>query len=202
MEDTEHEQVEQYVLHTERLAVMGHASVALAHEIKDPLQAIGSHLELVLDFALEPDRREEYLRFCSQEVEHLTEITERVLSSARLTETGEVLAPASIASLLQQTLALASHSQQLARIQVTTDFPADLPPVLVLPDRIVQALFSLMVNASEVMPEGGRMHITAQADGGTVVLGGRAISPEGQRDDKRVIFTITLPVSNPVPANG
>ena len=165
---TERKRMEQYVLRTERLAAMGHMAAALAHEIKNPLQAIHSHLELVLDFGLEPDEREEYLRFCCQEVEHLTEITERLLSFARPAR--DAPSPASIAHLVQRALALVGKPLQHAHAQVTTDFPADLPSVLVVPGQIVQVLLNLIINATEAMPDGGHVHITARVDGDMVVL--------------------------------
>jgi len=165
---TERKRMERYVLRTERLAAMGHMAAALAHEIKNPLQALQSHLELVLDFALEPDEREEYLRFCCQEIEHLTEITERVLGFARPAR--DTLCPASIAHLTQRALALVGKPLQHARVQVTTDFPTGIPPVLALPDRIVQVLLNLIINAIESIPDSGHVHITARTAGDMLVL--------------------------------
>ena len=165
---TERKRMERYVLRTERLAAMGHMAAALAHEIKNPLQSLQSHLELVLDFALEPDEREEYLRFCCQEIEHLTEITERVLGFAR--PASDTPYPASIVHLTQRVLALIGKPLQHARVQVTTDFPIDLPPVLVLPDRIIQVLLNLIINAIESIPDSGHVHIAARTAGDMLVL--------------------------------
>jgi PAS domain S-box-containing protein len=159
---TDHKQMEQYILRTERLAAMGHVAAALAHEIKNPLQAIGSHLELVLDFDLKSDQREEYLRFCRQEIEHLTQITERVLSFVR--PAGDAFSPIHLDPLIQRALALLSHPFQLSHIHVTTDLPPNLPPILVSPDRIVQVLLNLMINSAEAMSDGGHIHIAARID--------------------------------------
>jgi PAS domain S-box-containing protein len=159
---TDHKRMEQYMLRTERLAAMGHVAAALAHEIKNPMQAIGSHLELALEFDLRPDQREKYLRFCQQEIEHLTQITERVLSFVR--PTGDAFSATHLAPLVQRALALASHPLQLAHIRITTDIPANLPPIQVSPDRIVQVLLNLMINSIEAMPDGGHIQVTAQID--------------------------------------
>jgi PAS domain S-box-containing protein len=166
---TEHKQMQQSLLRSERLAAMGQLATALAHEINNPLQAIYNHLELVLDFALEPEMRERSLQICHQEVRRLAEITQRVLKFAR-PDIGGVRCPASIPDLVQQTLALVGKQLQQARIQVTTDFPADLPPVLAAPDQIVQVLLNLIVNAPDVMPDGGLIHITAHVDRDVMVF--------------------------------
>ena len=168
---TERKHMEQYMLRAERLAAMGYMAATLAHEIQNPLQAIHSHLELVLDFDLEPSEREEYLRFCCREIERLTEVTERTLDFARPAK--ETLCSASIAHLLQQALAI-SKPLQHARVQVTTDIPADIPAVLVMPDQIVQVLLNLIINAIEAIPDSGHVHITACVDddhmGGDMVV--------------------------------
>ncbi|HET92087.1 MAG TPA: PAS domain S-box protein [Chloroflexi bacterium] len=177
---TEHKRMEQYLLHTERLAVMGRISAILAHEIKNPLQTIGSHLELVLDFALSPQQREEYLRFCQQEVEHLTEITARMLDSSRPVESEPT--PTPIAQVVQRALALARQPLRAARVQVATELPYNLPPALILPDRTAQVLLNLFINAAEAMPDGGNVHLTAHAEQEDLVLtltnDGPAISPD------------------------
>jgi nitrogen-specific signal transduction histidine kinase len=68
---TERKQMEQYVLHTERLAAMGRLAAALAHEINNPLHAISNGLELVLDFPLESGEQYEYLQAALREIERL-----------------------------------------------------------------------------------------------------------------------------------
>ncbi len=157
------------VLHrTERLTAMGRLAAALAHEINNPLQAIRSHLELVLDFGLETDEREQYLGVCRQEIERLTEITQRVLSFAR--PGPHMRHPISVADLTERTLVLVGKQLQHSRVQVTSDFPADLPMVLVAPDQIVQVLLNIMINATEVMPDGGHVHLAARASGEMIVL--------------------------------
>jgi PAS domain S-box-containing protein len=165
---TERKRAEELLRHTERLTAMGRLSAALAHEINNPLQAIRSNLELVLDFGLESDEREQYLHICRQEIERLIDITQRVLSFARPAR--DERRPAFIAHLTRWTLALVSKQLQNARVQVTTDFPPDLSPVLVAPDQIIQVLLNCIMNAAEVMPDGGLVHITAQEEGETMVL--------------------------------
>jgi len=72
-------QMERNMLRIDRFAAMGQIVAALAHEIKNPLQAIESNLEVALQYPLEPDEREETLRTCLREVENLVNITQRVL---------------------------------------------------------------------------------------------------------------------------
>jgi len=159
---TGRKRAEQQAVRAERLAAMGWLAAALAHEINNPLQAIRTNLELVLDFDLEPDEDEEYLHVVSQEIERLTEITRRVLDFARPAD--DTRYPVPIAHLIQETLRLIGKQLQLAHIQVTTDCPANLPLVFVAPNQIIQVLLNLGINATETMSDGGHLHIAARAD--------------------------------------
>ncbi len=165
---TEHKRTEQRMRQSERLAAMGWLAAALAHEINNPLQAIRTNLELVLDFDLEPDEHKEYLHVVSQEIQRLTEVARRVLDFAQPAD--DTRYPVPIAHLIQETLKLMGKQLQLARIQATTDLPADLPSVFVAPDQILQVLLNLSVNAIEAMPDGGHLHIAARADENIVEL--------------------------------
>jgi len=158
---TERKRAEQQAARAERLAAIGRLAAAMAHEINNPLQAIQTNLELVLDFDLEPDEREEYLHVVSQEIQRLTEITRRVLDFARPAD--DTRYPVPIAHLIQETLKLAGKQLQLAHVRATTDLPTDLPSVFVAPDQILQVLLNLSVNAIEAMPDGGHLHIAARA---------------------------------------
>jgi signal transduction histidine kinase len=106
----------------------------------NPLQASRSNLELTMDFDLEPDEHGGYLQVIRQEIERLAEITRRVLDFAQPTDDKRY--PVSIARLTQKTLRVIDKQLELAHIQATTDFPADLSPVFVAPHEIVQVLLN------------------------------------------------------------
>lgn len=65
---TVRQRMEQYVRRTERLAAIGQMAAVLAHEIRNPLQAIQSSVELVVDYLVDPAEREEYLRHSFEEI--------------------------------------------------------------------------------------------------------------------------------------
>jgi PAS domain S-box-containing protein len=151
--------LEQLMLRSERLAAMGYITATLAHEIKNPLQALNSNLELVMDFPLEPDEREDSLQLCHQEVERLLQITQSVLSLAQTEK--KYHRQVSIPRQIQQTLNLLHHPLQKAAVAVEENVPDDLPPVLGDADQIRQVLLNLVINAIEAMPHGGHLRILA-----------------------------------------
>ena len=101
------------LVRVEKMAALGRMAAALAHEINNPLQAIQSHVELVLDFPLPPAQQAEFLGVVRTEMARLTAIVQRVLDFAR-----PALAPrrpVAVDEIIRQTLALAS--KQLAAQQ-------------------------------------------------------------------------------------
>ena len=87
---TEAVRVKGKLLLAERLATVGRLSAQVAHEVRNPLSAIGLNAELLEDdFAAglpEPKRTEavQLLRAIGSEVERLTQVTEGYLQLARL----------------------------------------------------------------------------------------------------------------------
>jgi PAS domain S-box-containing protein len=165
---TEERQLERHLLLSERLAAVGRFAAGLAHEINNPLQAIRSNLDMLLDFEVEPDERQTHLRVARQEVEGLVQTTRQVLGIAQPAD--DTRYPVSIADVVQKALALTEGQLQQAHVRVTTDLPADLPRVLVAPKQIGQVLLNLVLNAIEAMPEGGHVHLAARVDGDMVAL--------------------------------
>jgi len=165
---TQRKLLEQYLMRTERLTAMGKISAELAHEIKNPLQSIQSNVELVLDFALDPNERQEHLSLCYHELDRLIGLTNRLLNLANPNKlTYEAV---SVSELIQRTLVLVDKSLKNVGVKVTSDVPADLPLILAVPDQIVEVLLNLSINAIEAMPKGGQLSIIAEHVTGWVKL--------------------------------
>ncbi|GEM_PF-1018914 len=165
---TERKLLEQYLVRTERLTAMGKISAELAHEIKNPLQSIQSNVELVLDFALDPNERQEHLSLCYRELERLIGLTNRLLNLANPNKMVYEAVP--VSELVQRTLVLVEKSLKNVGVEVTSEVPMDLPLIQVVPDQVVEVLLNLSINAIEAMPLGGELSITAEVEAGWVKL--------------------------------
>jgi len=165
---TEQKKMERLMLRAERMAAMGHITGTLAHEIKNPLQAINSNLELVLDFPLEPDERIESLQVCRREVERLTDITQSVLSLAHFDKSR--YREINLVILVEQTLELLRNSLSKASVQAATRLETEWPVVLGDEDQIRQVLLNLVLNAVEAMPNGGDLEISGRTIATSLVV--------------------------------
>jgi len=155
---TERRQMQQALLHTERMAAMGHLAAALAHEINNPLQSISSSMELVLDFPLGEQERQEYLEAVRHEIERLMSVSGRILDFARPMRTErEAIA---VGDVVRYALSLADKQFQHSRININLDLPEDLPQIVASRDELAQVFLNLVINitaqscASELTKKG------------------------------------------------
>jgi PAS domain S-box-containing protein len=155
------QQSQSVLVQAEKLTALGRLAAALAHEINNPLQAIQSHLELVMDFPLEADERLEFLKIARQEINRLSQLTRNVLNFARPTPGPRRFT--SIDVLIWQTLELAGKQLQHSHIQVTTDLQPT-PPVFVAAEQMTQVFLNLILNAVEAIQQNGQIHITARVE--------------------------------------
>jgi two-component system, cell cycle sensor histidine kinase and response regulator CckA len=142
----------------ERFAALGRMAAALAHEINNPLQAISSTMDLVLNYPLEANEREENLKIISQEIERLGIVAGRVLQFARPATAPRRLV--AIEKLIDDTVRLAEKQMQHAHVRLTTEIES-LPLITASPDQLIQVFLNLTLNAVEAMEHGGELKIKA-----------------------------------------
>ena len=160
---TDYQQVMDEAERTERLAAIGRVAASLAHEINNPLQALRSHLELIRSYPLSDEEREQSFRILEREVERLDETTRRVLGFAR--PAPDILQPASLTGILEQALALSRNYLRNQRVEILTDFPQDLPPVLAAAGQLIQVFLNIILNAVHAMKGKGHLAIRIRSRG-------------------------------------
>lgn len=158
---TERKQAELALVRSERLAAIGRLAASLAHEINNPLQAMYSSVELLMDFPLEGEERQQYLAIIRQEIQRLMKINDGILDFSR--PAGGEPRLTDIREVVHHAVFLASTRIKTAHVEVIQDLADHLPAVLALPDQLGQVCLNLIINAVEHMPNGGQLTITARS---------------------------------------
>jgi signal transduction histidine kinase len=154
--------LEAAVAREQRLSAVGNLAAGVAHEIRNPLNAISIGLQrLRLEFAPpEPEARAEYVRFTEimqSEVGRLNAIVDRFLSLARpsrLTLAEEPLAP-----VLEKLSSLLSTQASAQKIRVVTDLRLEGTRVRMDRQQLTTAFMNLLLNAIQAMPDGGTLTV-------------------------------------------
>jgi two-component system NtrC family sensor kinase len=63
---------------------------------------------------------------------------------------------------------LMEHQTNSEYVSVIKDYASDLPDVVADENQLQQVFFNIILNAYQVMPEGGKLHITSRLQEGTV----------------------------------
>jgi two-component system, NtrC family, sensor kinase len=150
------EESQRALVQSEKLAAAGRLTASIAHEINNPLQSVRNCLHLAVREDLEPESRKNYIDLTVQEVERLMMTVERMLDFYR---PSVEFKPVSILDLLEHVLGLLGKQLEDRNIKVTTAWPAELPSVMAISNQLEQVFINLVLNAFDVMPEGGNLWI-------------------------------------------
>lgn len=166
-------QVESTLRYSRKLAALGRLTAGVAHEVKNPLNAMTIHLELLKGKlvpraapgstappALDPGAALEHVSVIGSEIKRLDQVVQGFLKFMRPDDLR--LQPVQAADLLAGIARIVEPDAAASHIRVVTESSPDVPPVHGDPEPLRQALLNLAINACQAMPTGGTLRLTAQ----------------------------------------
>ena len=159
---TELKRLEARIRQSERLAALGTLAAGMAHEIRNPLSAIKTFVQLLPRKIDKPGFLEKFNRTVPRETDRINLLVEELLELSRMPKYN--FAATDIKVLLQQAIDLVQADLQQRQIECSLIIEDPLPRVLADANQLVKAFHNLVRNAVQAMATGGRLIIESFLD--------------------------------------
>lgn len=164
---TEEKQLQNQLLHAEKLSAIGKLSASIAHEINNPLFGIKNVLERLREKGNLSEDNQEFADLAVQECDRIRDLIKDLQNFNR--PTSGVMTPVNLHKTIDDILLLSKKEMESSRITIEKTYASNLGEVLAISDQIKQVLLNLINNAIEAMPNGGRISISTKRSGNKAV---------------------------------
>ncbi len=175
-----------------RLAAIGRLTSGVAHEVKNPINAIVVHLELLREKMreIDPDTRR-HMDIIGCEIHRLDRVVQMLVDFNRPLELR--LADFDLRRLIEDVALLASPEAARQAVTIESQLGDSALPVRADADLIKQALLNVVLNGVQAMSSGGELCITARQHDTAAVIEvqdqGGGIPPEVRDKVFNLYFT-------------
>ncbi len=185
---TRRKALERQLLHAEKLASVGILAAGVAHEIGNPLAAIGGYAQLLDSEDTSPEERREFALAIAEQTDRINRIIRDLLDYSRPSQyLGQ---PVDVNQAIDSVLNMFFTSKRLEKdnLAIHRDLARDLPKVNMDRDQLQQVILNMVINASQAMSGGGKLSIGTQNIDGWVRIDFADTGPGIPADKLKLIF--------------
>ena len=165
---TERVKLQSQLREVEQMTGIGHMAASVAHEIRNPLIAVGGFARQIHEALDADDPRREYTSIILEEVTRLEQILREQLTLERHLQ--PVLAPVDINQILRDVWKLLAHGMLSSSVRLVGELADGLPVTMGDANQLKQAFLNVVNNAVQSMPEGGTVEVSTVQVGQSVVV--------------------------------
>ncbi|MSR72901.1 MAG: PAS domain-containing protein [Opitutales bacterium] len=161
-------------IESERIDSIVALAAGVAHEIGNPLNAIGLHLQVLqraaekLGESPEAKKVRDAAEVCQGEIKRLDGIVRDFLGAVRPTKPN--LVDTDLVAVVAETMNLLQDQLKQLGIRVSVDVSSEIPFIHADRNQIKQALFNVMKNSLEALDRGGDIFVNFSTDDEWVIL--------------------------------
>jgi signal transduction histidine kinase len=145
------------LLKSERFAMLGKMSAAVAHEIRNPLTGLNGFVQMINADRGNSEALNKFLKIAPGEFKRLGKLTDNLLALSRTTALRQE--EKDLTKIIDETLELTSHLLRDRNISIVVNY-LPVPKVSVETEQIKQLVLNIIINASQAMEKGGSLDIT------------------------------------------
>jgi signal transduction histidine kinase len=181
-------ELHRHLLRSERLAALGELSSQVAHEIRNPLTAIGGFARAIQRRLAEGDINRKHVDVIVKETDRLERILTEQLCFAKLSP--PEMKPANINEVIEEVLDLFREKLEAKNGHLDLELGQDLPNVMIDSDKIKQAVINIIQNAIDNIPEGGRVWVSSSRNSRVIEI---RIGNDGPRIEETILSRLFVP---------
>ena len=160
--------IEDEIEMSRRLSASGRLTRGVAHEVKNPINAIVLHLQLLQGklHQVDPDTRR-HMEIIGNEIHRLDRVVQILVDFTRPRDLH--LEEIDLCRLLEEVASLAAPDAGQHGVTITRELPTEALSVKVDADFMKQAILNVVLNGVQAMPNGGTLAISARREEDVVV---------------------------------
>jgi len=144
----------------EKFSFLGNLAARLAHEIKNPMTAIGTFIQMLPKKYDDDEFRKGFYEIASEETRRVNNLITELLDLVKTRESHFKLGD--LHALIDKMILLVSPQSNSKRIQILRQFSPDIPPVWMDTEKMKEAVLNILSNAIDFSYVGGKIQIATR----------------------------------------
>lgn len=145
---------------TEKFSFLGNLAARLAHEIKNPMTAIGTFMQMLPQKFDDLEFRKDFHKVAMEETNRVNSLINELLDLVKTKESNFEFD--NLHNLIEKMVLLISPQSNAKKVDVTRRFDSSIGQVWMDNEKMKQTILNLLSNAVEFTPEGGTIEFVTK----------------------------------------
>jgi PAS domain S-box-containing protein len=146
-----------------KLATMGELAASVAHELNNPLATVGLRTENLLMMLPDDSDQRKPLEIIAQEVDRMASLVNNLLQFSRRSH--RQVSTVDVREEIANSIEFVHYHLRTRKIEVVPEFADPVPTIQADRQQLRQLFLNLLTNASDAMPNGGKLTVRVAPDG-------------------------------------
>jgi C4-dicarboxylate-specific signal transduction histidine kinase len=164
---TDIKKMEEQMMHSEKLALLGRLTTGIVNEIGNPLTSVFSFIQML--------KAKEQDEFKSESLETIDLYMSRIADILKQLSGFSIMPPLELKpwkvnSLIENSLSLIQYDTRVNNITIVKDLLPDIPKITTDGNLLSQVIVNIVLNSADAMPDGGTLTIRSSVKANTVSI--------------------------------